>query len=123
VENIRNVVRPLWMTTNGVTVFYNQQADLPSYVTVWFNPNSSTNIIAMSEVERRGNQISYSPGCFKITNEQTKLDMVFNMNQSGLYAYTVPSSGLSLVQTVHENSQFFTPRQIESAKLAIDLYQ
>jgi hypothetical protein len=45
------------------------------------------------------------------------------MNQSGLYAYTVPSAGLSLVQTVHENSQFFTPRQIESARLARDLYQ
>jgi hypothetical protein len=45
------------------------------------------------------------------------------MNQAGLYAYVVPSFGLSLVQTVHENSQFFTPRQIESAKLARDLYE
>jgi uncharacterized short protein YbdD (DUF466 family) len=45
------------------------------------------------------------------------------MNQAGLYAYVVPSFGLSLVQTVHENSQFFTPRQIESSKLARDLYE
>jgi hypothetical protein len=34
----------------------------------------------------------------------------------------VPSAGLSLVQTVHENSQFFTPIEIELIKLARDIY-
>jgi hypothetical protein len=111
------------MTTNGGTIVYNQQADLLNYGTVWYNPNSIANIISMSEAERRGHQISYSPGCFKLTSKQSALEMVFNMNQAGLYAYVVPSVGLSLVQTIHENSQFFTPRQIESAKLARDLYE
>jgi hypothetical protein len=122
-QNIRNAVRPFRMTTNGGTIVYNQQADLLNYGTVWFNPNSIANIISMSEAERRGHPISYSPGCFKLTSKQLALEMIFNMNQAGLYAYVVPSAGLSLVQTVHENSQFFTPRQIESAKLARDLYE
>jgi hypothetical protein len=49
--------------------------------------------------------------------------MVFNMNQAGLYTHVGASAGLSLVQTVRENSQFVTPRQIESAKIVRDLYE
>jgi hypothetical protein len=45
------------------------------------------------------------------------------MNQAGLYAYVVPPIGLSLVQTINENSQFLTPRQIEVAKRARNLYE
>jgi hypothetical protein len=113
----------LQMTTNGGTIVYNQQADLLNYGTVWYNLNLIANIISISEAEHRGYQISYSPGCFKLTSKQSALEMVVNMNQAGLHAYVVPSAGLSLVQTVHENSQFFTLRQIESAKLARDLYE
>jgi hypothetical protein len=82
--NIRKAIRLLRMTTNGGTIIYYQLADLPSYEMVWYNANSIANIISMSEAGQREHQISYSPGCFKLTNEETKLDMVFNMNQSGL---------------------------------------
>jgi hypothetical protein len=123
VKNIRNVVRPLRMTTNGGSLVYNQQADLPSYGTVWYNPKSIANIISMSEAERRGHEITYSPGCFRLINKQMTLDMSFRMSQAGLYTYTAPPTGLSLVQTVSENSQFFTPRQIEAAKLARNMYE
>jgi hypothetical protein len=123
VENIRNVVRPLWTTTNGGTITYNQQADLPNYVIVWFNSKPIANIISMLEAERRGHKVTYSPGRFKLTNEQKTLEMTFYMNQAGLYAYMVPPSGLSLVQTISENSLFFTPRQIEAAKCARNLYE
>jgi hypothetical protein len=42
-QNIRNAVRPLRMTTNGGTIVYNQQADLLNYGIVWYNPNSIAN--------------------------------------------------------------------------------
>jgi hypothetical protein len=77
----------------------------------------------MSEAERRGHEVTYSPGCFTLTNKKKTLQMAFHMNQAGLYAHMVPPAGLSLVQTINENSQFFTPRQIEAAKRARNLYE
>jgi hypothetical protein len=88
VENIRNAVRPLQMTTNDGTIIYNQQADFPNHGVMWFNLNSIANIISMSEAERRGLEITYSPGCLKLTNEQKTLEMTF-LNQASLYAYVV----------------------------------
>jgi hypothetical protein len=123
VKYIRNVVRPLQMTTNGGTIIYNQQADLPNYGTVWFNPKSIANIISMSEAESRGHEGTYSSGCFKLVNKQGTLQMNFHMNQAGLYAHVVPPIGLSLVQTINENSQFLTTRQIEAAKHTRNLYE
>jgi hypothetical protein len=123
VENIWNAVRPLRMTTNGGTITYNQQADLPNYGTVWLNSKSIANIISTSEAESRGHKVTYLPGCFKLTNKQKTLEMTFYMNQAGLYAYMVPPCGLSLVQTINENSLFFTQRQIEAAQRVRNLYE
>jgi hypothetical protein len=111
------------MMTNGGTIVYNQQADLPNYGTVWFNPKSIANIISMSEAERRGHKVTYSPGYFTLTNKLKTLDLPFHMNHAGPYAHMVTPGGLSLVQTINENSQFFTPRQIEAAKRARNLYE
>jgi uncharacterized short protein YbdD (DUF466 family) len=111
------------MSTNGGTIVNTQQADLPNYGVVWFNEESIANIISMSEAERRGHTISYSPGCLKLTNQQKGLDMDFCMTPAGLYAFKVPLEGTALVQTVSENLQFYTPRQIEMAKQARSLYE
>jgi hypothetical protein len=102
VKNIRNVVRPLQMTTNGGIIIYNQQADLPNYGTVWFNSKLIANIISMSEAERRGHEVTYSSGCFKLVNKQETLQTTFHMNHAGLYVHVVPPIGLSLVQTIQE---------------------
>ena len=45
------------------------------------------------------------------------------LQQAGLYAFEVPIDGTGLVQTITENEQFFTPRQIEMAKQARNLYE
>jgi hypothetical protein len=45
------------------------------------------------------------------------------MSPSGLYVYKAPDLGLSLVQTITENCRFLTPRQIEAASHARDLYE
>jgi hypothetical protein len=84
---------------------------------VWFNQNS------ISEAERRGHLISYSPGCLKLTNKENTFIMNFKMNPLGLYVYKAPDLGLSLAQTINENCKYFTPRQIEAAKRSRDLYE
>jgi hypothetical protein len=51
--DIRAVAKPLKMLTNGGTIIYSQQGELPDYGTVWFNKNAIANIISMSEAERK----------------------------------------------------------------------
>ncbi len=123
VQNIRDVLKPLQMLTNAGTIIYNQQSDLPNYGTVWFNQNSIANIISMSKAQRRGHMISFSPGCLKLNNKESTFTMSFKMSPSGLYVYKAPDLGISLVQTINENSRFLTPRQIDAAKRAKDLYK
>jgi hypothetical protein len=123
VQNIRDAPKPLRMLTNAGTIIYNHQANLPNYGIVWFNQHSIANLISMPEAEHRGNVISYSPGCLKLTDKDNTSTMRFKMNPSGLYVFKAPHLGLSLVQTIHENSKFLKPRQIESAKRARDLYK
>jgi hypothetical protein len=77
VQNIRKAPKPLRMLTNGGTILYTQQADLPNYGVVWFNKDSIANIISMSEAERKGHSISYSPGCLKLINAEDGLSMDF----------------------------------------------
>jgi hypothetical protein len=123
VQNIRDAPKPLQMLTNAGTIIYHQQADLPNYRIVWFNQHLIANIISMSDAERRGHIILYSPGCLKLTDKDNTSTMSFKMNPSGLYVFKTPDLGLSLVQTIDENSKFLTSRQIESAKRARDLYK
>jgi hypothetical protein len=111
------------MLTNAGMIIYSQQADLPNYGIVWFNQNSIANIFSMSEAERRGHMISYSPGCLKITNKENTSTMNFKMSPSGLCVNRAPDLGLNLVQTINENNKFLTQGQIEAAKHSRDLYE
>ena len=104
--DIRMVDKPLKMLTNGGTIIYSQQGELPDYGTVWFNENAIANIISMSEAERKGHTISYSPGCLRITNSETKRTSDFRITKEGLYAYMVPEKGTSFLQTAKENESF-----------------
>jgi hypothetical protein len=54
----------------------------------------------MSEAERRGYKIFYSPGLFKLISKDGNLEMTFQMNDVGLYAYSVSFEGLSHVQNI-----------------------
>jgi hypothetical protein len=64
VKNIPDAPRPLKMMTNGSTILYTNQTYPPRYGTVWFNENSITNIISMSEAERKGHKILTSQDVF-----------------------------------------------------------
>jgi hypothetical protein len=123
VQNIRDAPRPLKMMTNGGTILYTQQADLPGYGTVWFNENSIANIISMLEAERKGHKKFYSPGCLSLTNVESGCKTDFKITTAGLYASKIPIEGVEMLQTVEENQQMFTPRQIAQAKQARELYE
>jgi hypothetical protein len=123
VRNICEAPRPLKMVTNAGTIVYTKQADLPDYGTVWFNENSIANIISMSEAERKGHKISFTSGCITLTNATNSRKTDFKITAAGLYAFEILIDGSMLVQTVEENQQLFTQRQILQAKQARELYE
>ena len=121
--NVRVVSPSLQMITNGGSITYTQQGDLEGYGAVWFNDKAIANIISMSEAERKGHKITYSPGCLKIINVMTKKETAFIVTKEGLYAHRVPINGISMVQTVKENEELFTLRQVGKARKARELYE
>jgi hypothetical protein len=70
----------------------------------------------MSEAERKGHKISFTPGCITLTNATNGHKTDFKITPVGLYAFEIPIDGSMFVQTVEENQQLFTPRQILQAK-------
>ena len=90
---------------------------------MWFNDKAIANIISMSEAERKGHKISYSPGCLKIINVITKKETAFVVTKEGLYAHRVPITGISMIQTIKENEEIFTSRQVSKARKARELYE
>jgi hypothetical protein len=77
----------------------------------------------MSEAERKGHNISYSPECLPLTNVESGCNTDFKITTDGLYAFKIPIEGVEMVQTIKENHLMFTPRQIAEAKDASDLYE
>jgi hypothetical protein len=82
------------MVTNAGTIVYTKQADLPDYGSVWFNKNSIANIISMSEAERRGHKITFTPGCLTLTNDTNGHKTVFKITSANLSAFEIPIDGV-----------------------------
>ena len=120
-KNIRPAPIPLRMLANGGDITYDQIGDVAGYGTGYYNKNGIANILSMAEAEAMGHEITYTPGCFTMTNCVSNRDTKFHRTPAGLYAHKV-KRGVSLIQTVAENEAEFTPRQVEKAKEARDLY-
>jgi hypothetical protein len=87
------------------------------------NPDSIDNIMSMSDANRKGHVVTCTLMCLDVINPITKKYMAFDVNENGLYTYTVPDSDAPLLQSVEENEKLFTPRQIAQARKARNLYQ
>jgi hypothetical protein len=130
VTNIRETDQSLNMVTNGGPLNCNQKCTLPHLGECWFNKDSITNIIALSDMTAK----------FRVTMDSTAEkamlihlpDKVIKFWQmpNGLYAMdpTDPhrnnssSENLQMIQTVAENLKFLTPRQQQRARRARELF-
>jgi hypothetical protein len=59
----------------------------------------------------------------RLSNASKGLEMDFCMTPAALYAFEIPIEASGLLQSVNENAQFFTPRQIPMAEKATNLYE
>jgi hypothetical protein len=93
---------------------------------VWFSTRAITNIIALSNSSQQY-PVTYDSddNMFVVHQEsQGKLDMEFRMHKCGLQFYDPRNENhLAFVNTLSENKEGFTKRQIKGADIARTLYK
>jgi hypothetical protein len=111
---------------NGGTMVVTWKATMPGYNTyVWFSTIAITNIIALSNLILQYRVTYNSDGNIFVVHRdsQGKPNMEFRMHKCGLHYYDPRNEKhLTFVNTVSENKEGFTKRQIKSAELARTLY-
>jgi hypothetical protein len=111
---------------NGGTMVVTRKATMPGYnKDVWFSTRAITNIIALSNLiqQYRVTYDSDNNMCVVHRESQGKPNMEFRMHKCGLHYYDPRNEKhLAFINTVSENKEGFTKRQIKSAELARTLY-
>jgi hypothetical protein len=113
--------------SNGGTMVVTRKATMPGYnKDVWFSTRAINNIIALSNLIQQYH-ITYDSDnkMFVVHQEsQGKPNMEFFMHKCGLHYYDPRNKNhLAFVNTVSENKEGFTKRQIKGAELARTLYK
>ena len=129
----------LQLHSNGTGLIEtNQQGTVQGYGKVWYLPKSLANIMSFTNVRKKFKiNISTGPGDKEPVITVTKSNgspMHFKEISNGLYVYDASDDILqknkstlksnyqySLVSTVKQNEQNFTPREIKAAQAAIKL--
>ncbi|KMZ58833.1 hypothetical protein ZOSMA_7339G00010, partial [Zostera marina] len=132
VKNIQTVRTGMRIKGNGGALRCTQQASVKGYhPPVWFNVDALTNIVSLKNMKKQF-KITYSNvegspenGDF-VVHRIGKPDMRFTMHECGLhywdpFAYK-KSGDVAFVNTVEDNKQSFTKRQIKDAEVARTLY-
>jgi hypothetical protein len=125
VKNIQQVRDEMTVMGNGGRLTTKTKAYLKGYGDVWFNKRAITNILSLKNVvKKRGFHVSYdSDGDqgFAIHKPNGK-NIHFRMHPDGLHYHGFTNPEVTFLQTVRENEQGYSQRQLEQARLARDLY-
>ena len=107
---------------NGGTLTTNKKAHVKNYGDVWFDTNAITNILSLKNVRNKFH-VTYDSrigeGAF-IVHKPSGVDVHFVMHANGLHYHDTKSCQLTMVSTVHGESEGFSTRQIAQAKTARD---
>jgi len=129
---------PLQIQSNGGTLETNMRGKVKNYGDVWYSEASMANILALSNVRKKFSvRFVTNPNDSKSAFEVTRADgsvMKFVEHEIGLYVYDVNNSNVennnklnqistyAFVNTVVENMEHFSKKEIERAKTARELY-
>jgi hypothetical protein len=127
VSKTRKSTTSMRLKSNGGTMAVTRKSTMPGYnKDVWFSTRAITNIIALSNLIQKY-RVTYDSddNLFVVHQEsQGKLNMEFCMHKCGLHYYNQRNEKhLAFVNTVSENKEGFTKRQIKGADLAQTLYK
>ena len=137
-HDIHVVAQPITLGTNGGDLVLNKKGTLPGYGEVWYEPNAITNIISFAELREKYQDVDdekvsydYKKNEF-VVHDVCGKDAKFVRSEKNLYYFT-PSKNAKIagvcapqttvgMDTVEENMAFYTPRQVEAARKARELY-
>jgi hypothetical protein len=139
-ENLVVDIRPsdehMYAFTNGGHQVSTEVANITNLGTVWFNRDLVANILSLSQVRRVCKVTMDSSVSPSITVHKTDgSTLVFHERPDGLYVHNTGispptsavsgsvSTGYTFLQTVSDNKNFFTQREIDSADRARALYR
>ena len=92
------------------------------YGEVWYHPKAMTNILSMTNVKKKYRVTYDSDGVDRFTIHKPNRLVHFNCSKNGLYYHDMDSRDITLVNTIEENTEGFSNRQIEQARKAKNLY-
>ncbi len=117
------------LSTNGGVLETNRKAGLPEWGEVWFNPKAITNIFSRAEMADRYRMTydSENQDAFivHLPKQQVKFDRIgmdLNVHKWRPSKDNADSKHSQFINTVKENTTFYTQRQFERAKRARDMY-
>jgi hypothetical protein len=122
-KSITNMI----LKSNGGNMVVTWKATMMGYIKdVWFSTRAITNIIALSNLIQQY-RVTYNSDkhMFVVHREsQGKSNMEFRMHKCGLHYYDPRNkTHVAFVNTVSENKEGFTKRQIKGAEAARTLYK
>ena len=124
-KNIHTVLGELNLATNGGELTTNKKATVKMVGEVWFADHAITNVISLSEMEKKY-RITYdtSKGQAFIVHVTPKHQVKFELTENGLYAYKPKESTSAncFVESVKDNQRDYTERELQRAKRARNLY-
>ena len=124
-RNIHNVNQELHLYTNSGKSVIGQMGELPGFGLVWYHAEGIANVLSFHRVSQtKGFKIEYQNWIadeFRVTNPQGVVRQ-FKPSQKGLYYWDTrnreTSTGTLLVETVQENKENFTHRDVKRAERA-----
>ena len=122
-ENIKQGKTTLNLRTNGGVLKSKMKGTLHKYGKVWYDPRAITNILSLHNMSRKYWVTFDSRNGNKFVvhlNDNKSIEFVPSKN--GLYYYDNTQKDFCLMESVEENKEFYTERQVEKAKLARKLY-
>ena len=125
VEGIKTVDTPLQLMTNGREIVTDVKANVNRFGEVWYDLESIANIFSFAELKDK-HHITYDSKVEDAFNIHLPHKVVkFKRSSNGLYLFQPPKQAyheMNLLNSVAENQQHYTGRQLAKAKLARKLY-
>ena len=104
------------VTGNGGSITTNRQGHLKNHSEVWFDERVITNILCLKNMKNKY-RVTYDSaenGTFTVHKPDAQLHFV--MHQDGLHYHDKKNHEVTLIQTVQENKEGCSKRQIKDAQ-------
>jgi len=118
VTNIHKVDEQLVLATNAGSLTTNLKATIPEYGEVWYDPKAMTNALSLANMTDKHHVPFHAMNDNALVALTPQGPTHFVCGPGNLYYKNPNHKKAILVETLHENMKFYTPRQVGRARQA-----